>query len=452
MQRPWGGRFDPGGEHVTMSRPVAAMAALAVLTTGLAPGLGAGFIAGPAAASIEHPAVVGEDPADHTPHLVAGAGAFPLALAVAERGGTTYVGGRFDAVENAGRTQTTPRRNLVAFDATTGAIDVTFDPAFDGDVYALLATADSVYVGGSFKTVDGVTRPALAKLDADTGRLDTSFLPPVQGGRVSEIRLVDGRLLVGGTFRQHLLAVDPGTGRNTGYLDISIDDRLPLSTSKVEVYRFAVDPARTRLMAVGNFSTVQGQTRRRAFMLNLGPDAATLNRWYYPPLHDKCRTDSPSKQAYLEDVDFSPDGSYFVFASTGYVTALSSQIGTHVCDAAARFETDVAAPTKPTWINYTGGDTLHAVAVTGAAAYVQGHNRWLDNPLGKDSAGPGAVERRGIGAIDPATGNALAWNPDKPARQGGQDFLVTDTGLWVPSDSQRFNGEYHRGIAFVPLP
>jgi hypothetical protein len=27
--------------------------------------------------------------------------------------------------------------------------------------------------------------------------------------------------------------------------------------------------------------------------------------------------------------------------------------------------------------------------------YVQGHNRWLDNPYGKDFAGPGAVERKG---------------------------------------------------------
>jgi hypothetical protein len=56
------------------------------------------------------------------------------------------------------------------------------------------------------------------------------------------------------------------------------------------------------------------------------------------------------------------------------------QIGTSVCDAAARFEIADKAPTAPTWINYTGGDTLHSVEVTRAATYVQGHNRWLDNP------------------------------------------------------------------------
>jgi len=87
---------------------------------------------------------------------------------------------------------------------------------------------------------------------------------------------------------------------------------------------------------------------------------------------------------------------------------LTSRIGTDVCDAAARFETNIAHPTKPTWINYTGGDTLHAVAATGKAVYVQGHNRWLDNPEGANTAGPGAVDRPGIGAINPKTGKARA--------------------------------------------
>jgi hypothetical protein len=46
----------------------------------------------------------------------------------------------------------------------------------------------------------------------------------------------------------------------------------------------------------------------------------------------------------------------------------------------------------------------------------------------------------------------LSWNPRKPAQMGGKAFLVTPGGLWVGSDSERFNGELHRGIAFAPLP
>jgi len=416
--------------------------------------VGAGLAtSGPASAQIAHDEVVREVPGTYTPHLAASANvARPLAYAIVEHAGSMYVGGRFEALENSARTTTYTRSNLAAFNETTGVVSSTFRPSVDGTVYSVLGVGDSVYVGGQFTTVNGVTRPIIAKLDAETGALDPTFKPSLNNGRVSEIRFVNGRLLVSGTFSARLLALNPSTGKNTGYISLPISGVVPLGPTKTEVYRFAVNPQGTRLVGVGNFTTVNGQNRHRAFMLNLGDTAASLNPWYYRPLDKKCEPNSPSRQPYLRDVDFSPDGSYFAFVSTGFVPATSADIGVTLCDAAARFETNVPNPTRPTWINYTGGDTLHAVAITGAAVYVQGHNRWLDNPLGRDSAGPGAVARPGIGAINPSTGKALAWNPRKPAAQGGQDFLVTPEGLWVVSDSLRFNGEYHRGIAFAPLP
>jgi len=124
-----------------------------------------------------------------------------------------------------------------------------------------------------------------------------------------------------------------------------------------------------------------------------------------------------------------------------------------VCDAAARFDMD--DDSHPAWINYTGGDSVWATAVTGAAVYVQGHFQWLDNPNGFASscpAGEVCARRTGIGAIDPQTGLALPWNPRKPAQLGGKDFLATSEGLWIGSDSTMVQGEYHRGIAFMPLP
>jgi hypothetical protein len=123
-----------------------------------------------------------------------------------------------------------------------------------------------------------------------------------------------------------------------------------------------------------------------------------------------------------------------------------------VCDASARFDTAVTHPDRPVWINYTGGDSVWATAITGAAVYVQGHFQWLDNPDGIGSHdGGGASRRRGVGAIDPDSGLALPWNGDKPASMGGKDFLATPSGLWIVSDSLRFHGEYHHGIAFCPL-
>jgi hypothetical protein len=400
-----------------------------------------------------HTRVVREVPATYTPHLRADSAIrHPMALAVAEGGNSIFVGGKFAFVENSARTIVYPRNNIFAFDATTGEVSSSFVPQANGTVFATLAHGDSVYVGGEFTEIGGVSRRAIAKLDALTGAVDPAFNANFSSGRVSEIRLVNGRLIVGGSFPKKLAALNPLTGVDTRYIRIPITGQLPLTTSRTEVYRFAVNPAGDLLVGVGNFTAVDGQNRRRAFMLDLGATGATLNPWYYAPLDNKCRSNTPTRQPYLDDVDFSPDGTYFVFAATGFVPVTSSEVGTMICDCAARFETNIVNPVRPTWINYTGGDTVHSVIVTGAAVYVQGHFRWLNNPQGVDSAGPGAVNRRGIGAIDPVTGLALAWNPAEPARQGGQDLLATTRGLWAMSDTLRFNNKYHRGIAFVPLP
>lgn len=421
-----------------MSRPLRASLTGALGLVLLVPGM--------AAASIQHPALVSENPANFTPNLV---GSGTAVHALHQVGNTMYAGGAFSSVENSDRTTTYQRSNLMAFDATTGAMR-SFAPSLNGTVWALVSSGQSLYVGGQFTTVNGTARRGVVKMDATTGAVDTAFNAGFGSGRVNELRLVNGRLIVGGSFPGKLVALDPTTGANTGYINVSVSGTLADNAGATDVYRFAVDPAGTRLVAVGNFTTVAGQDRSRAFMLTLGAGSASLNAWYYQPLTRMCRADS--LPAYLRDVDFSPDGSYFVFVATGFIPETNAGIGTDVCDAAARFETNITNPTRPTWINYTGGDTLHSVAVTGAAVYIQGHQRWADNPYGVNSAGPGAVSRQGIAAIDPVSGLALPWNPGKTRAVGGKDLYATPAGLWVGSDGARFNGEYRKGIAFCPLP
>jgi hypothetical protein len=245
------------------------------------------------------------------------------------------------------------------------------------------------------------------------------------------------------------MALNPATGADTNYINLGISGSTNSDDRPTEVVKFAVNPAGTRLVAVGNFLSAGGQPRPRVFMATLGTTSATLNAWKYSPLSYQCKSQLVTDN--VRDVDFAPDGSYFVLAAGGGAVNQTSQIGTGICDAAARFETENASPTRPTWINYTGGDTLHSVAVTGAAVYVQGHQRWLDNPQGVNSAGPGAVERPGIGALSTTTGKALAWNPGKDRGIGGKRFYVTPAGLWVGSDGRYFAGETRWGMALLPL-
>jgi hypothetical protein len=403
-----------------------------------------------AAASTAQPTVVNANPANFTPNVESDATEpSPAVHALEQVGNTIYAGGKFHSVSDSSGASTTVRNNLMAFDASSGALR-SFAPDLNGTVWALESSGSSLYVGGDFTTVGGATHKKLVKLDATTGQVDPTFKPVITSGNVTEIRMLNGRLIVGGKLPGALLALNPTTGVDTGYLNLGISGTVASNAGPTKIYRFAVNPAATRLVAIGNFTQVAGVKRWQAFMLDLGTGSATLSPWYYQPLENKCA--ASSLPAYLRDVDFSPDGAYFVIVSTGYVALSSGGIGRDICDAVARFETAVSQPVRPTWINYTGGDTLHSVAVTGAAVYVQGHQRWLDNPNGRDSAGVGAVSRPGIGAIDPVTGKALSWNPTKTRGVGGKDLLATSAGLWVGSDGTRFGGEYRARIAFCPLP
>jgi hypothetical protein len=409
--------------------------------------VGALLVAAPATGSISQPRVVSDNPANFTPMVIDGGGvSHTETLALFQLGSTMYAGGSFALVENSARTQTLNRSNLFSFNATTGAIN-SFAPSVDGTVWGITGTGNSVYIAGTFSHVNGVARKGVAKLDASTGAVDQAFNAKLHGN-VSEIRLVNGRLIIGGKFGKHLAALNPASGADTGYIDIAIAGTLASNAGTTDIYRFAVNPAGTKLVAIGNFTTVGNRTQPRAFMLDLGSTSASLNAWYYTPLSNNCRAEK--LPAYLRDVDFSPDGSYFVIVATGYIP-FSGGVGRDVCDAAARFETGVANPFRPTWINYSGGDTFQSVAATGAAVYVQGHFRALDNPNGTNGPLPGSSPRQGIGAIDPVGGHALSWDPGKTRAIGGKDFLATSAGLWVASDGQRIGGELHDNIALMPL-
>ncbi len=154
------------------------------------------------------------------------------------------------------------------------------------------------------------------------------------------------------------------------------------------------------------------------------------------------------EDTYIRGVDISPDNSYFVVNTTGGFFGADK-----MCDTASRWElppSATGAGLQPTWVNHTGGHSLYAVAVTGPAVYVGGHQRWLDNPRGDKHPGPGAVSRPGIGAIHPISGKALSWNPTRTRGVGVQCLVAVRAGLLVGSDTDRLGHEYHARVGMFP--
>ena len=203
-------------------------------------------------------------------------------------------------------------------------------------------------------------------------------------------------------------------------------------------------------MAIGNFVTVGGAAHAQIAMVNTPAGGTASVAAWNTNRYDSAHNPSCASvfDTFTRDIDFSPDGTYFAVTSTG---AFGGGAGSGtLCDTTTRWETASTA-NDPTWVDYTGGDTTYGVASTGAAIYVGGHMRWENNPFQGDQAGPGAVPREGIAALDPVNGLPLSWNPGRARGVGAQALYATPAGLWVGSDTSRIGKEVHNRIAFMPL-
>ena len=379
----------------------------------------------PAQASLAQPKVVSDNPADTSPQIVMCDTSFDV-RAFAQVGNTVYAGGRFDQVQDPAFTTTYDRQNFVAFDAQTGVISP-INLSFDGMVAAdpgsrrreralhrwRLLTCQRADPPGDDEVRPG-QQPDRPDLRAD-GDADRVRHQPRQRGRHR-----------GGELHEEVDGHGPDDRRGHRRHQHHGHRRGRPGQRDQDQY-IAVSPDGTRLVATGNFTTVNGASRRRAFELDLGA-TATLSTWHAPRFDVDCV--ATSRLISAQGVDFSPDGSYFVIVATGGPTGTNG-----ICDAAARFETaNVSANVQPTWINWTGGDTLYSVAVTGAAVYVGGHQRWLDNPLGHDSAGPGAVSRPGHRRDRPGDRQGAGLESHQIPQPRHKALFATRAGLWVGSD------------------
>jgi PKD repeat protein len=405
---------------------------------------------------------VGVTPSRATPNMLDGA-----VFTITKVGDTVIAGGSFTQVAPPGSTTAISDpdngKYIVAFDAATGAVNTNFEPGLDGAVNSVLPgpTPNTVYVGGNFNNVGGAKAKGVVLLDLATGKRVTTFRTSPMNGVVETLRRIDNRLFVGGTFttfqgqaRGGLASVDATTGVVDSFVQTTVltnHNWTPGSTgiakAAVGVFGMDISPDGSRMVIIGNFKTVDALPRDQIAMLDLtGGQAVVRTDWQTHGYEAPCY--SWAYDSYIRDVQFSPDGTYFVVAATG------GGINT-LCDAASRFETGGSGTNiQPTWVDHAGGDTFLSVAITGTAVYVGGHERWMNNPLGNDSPGAGAVPRPGMGALDPATGVPLSWNPGRnPRGAGAYAMFATPDGLYVGSDTDWIGDHKYRRmkLAYFPL-
>jgi PKD repeat protein len=440
----------------------------ALLTASLAAaGLAVVPLGSASAFGVLQPTLVGAVPGTNTPNIANG-----VVDAITEVGNEIIVGGSFTSVTAPGTTTNPVTRNYVfGFDATTGAISTTFVPQLDQGPVEGLAPGpqpNTVYVAGSFNTVNGTKSKSVALISTQTGQLVSGWAPSAVNGAGWTVKLAGGRVYLGGIFttvggaaHAGLVTLDPNTGKVQPYMQVQVaghhnyTGQPGQSNAPVGVHRMDISPDGSRLIAVGNFKTVDGVTHDQIMLVDLGAASADIDpNWNTSGYTATCA--SGAYDTYMRDIAFSPDGSYFAVAATGGGTFDQNTDGTRaLCDTVTRWTTTATgSDVQPVWIDYTGNDSFESIATSGTAIYLGGHERWVNNSAGSDSAGEGSVPRPGLAAVSPVNGLPYAWNPGRnPRGAGAYALYVSPNGLYVGSDTTYIgNRKYYRGrIAFFPL-
>lgn len=174
-------------------------------------------------------------------------------------GNIVYATGDFTSARPAGAkagTSETPRKNLVAYDVTTGVM-TSFTHTLDQQGRAITASPDGhyLYVGGSFTTVDGQAHSRVAQFDlTNGGALVSSF----KGGTSSDVLALtatNDKIFIGGSFAR---AVD-GSGHSqlVGYTSGGqILDWKPQVTGNNGISAMVISPNGNNVIIGGNFTRI----------------------------------------------------------------------------------------------------------------------------------------------------------------------------------------------------
>jgi hypothetical protein len=365
---------------------------------------------------------------------------------------------------------TVTRDDLFAYQLGTGVIDPNFAPQFDkGPVSSVVAGPNNtVYVGGDFTTVNGAAHQGVVELSVTPGNTSTdgqvvaAFNGSVNDG-VRTVALNGNALYIGGNFTTADSTAEQGIARlnaTTGAVDTTFS--MPISnppTTGLSVEAMSLASSGNLLAVSGDFLDVAGQSRPRVALINttggLG-STATLANWAAPIFANNC-----SKQHdYVRGIDISPDGSFLVVADTGFMSSPATSAS--LCDATARFPTAATGTNiQPTWVNYTGGDSTYAVQITGSVAYIGGHNRWLNDECGLNNiCEANAVLTMGLSAVDANTGLTVPWFHPLTLRGDGIVsmeafpaglFSGSQGGLLIGNDETDEAGVYRSFQALFPL-
>jgi hypothetical protein len=331
------------------------------------------------------------------------------ALAVAPSPTVVFAGGTFATVNG------TARANLAAFDAATGALIPGFVANTDKTVRAIVPSADgnTLYIGGLFKKVNGLSRYRLAKLNAATGAVDGAWAPKASA-EVKALAVAGGKVYFGGAFstvngstRNRAAAVDAASG--------SLSSWNPNVSNTV--WAIAASPDTKTVYLGGAFSTVKGSTRKNLAAVSASTAAPTA--WKPAVTAPLRRLEAVGTQVFITMAGLSTSGGNRV-VSFNATTAVKQ------------------------WEGMADGDVV-ALAIDGSTVYAGGH---FDIITGSNITGQNV--RHHLAAFDTATGALKPWAPTVSGPHGVWALWASGGSVIAGGDFQVVAATVSAGVARFP--
>ncbi len=413
-----------------------------------------------------HSGLVPDVPRKNTPRISAGE---IWDLEVVPQLNRVFIAGSFTSLANTtGSTATINQRYLASYNLTTGLIDTAFRPTFDGGVSAVEASPDGtkLYVGGTFNTISGVAARKVASINLTTGAPVASFnTSATTNNAVTALAATNSTVYVGGRFSRingvsmtGLAALD-GT---TGVVDPGFDNQLSGGigvNGQLTVQQLKLTHDDSKLLVVHTGRQIAGQDRLGIGLINTV--TKQLLPWRTRLWDDNLAIVGGVQRIYAGDI--APNDQYFVVGSG------SGGDRPPISDTAVAFPIAGGDFTEPLWVSRMF-DSVYSIAITEAAVYVGGHFGWNESPTadqpwpGLDNVGYGTgqglsgyglgdqvVKREHLGALRPSDGTALEWAPISNSFEGNKAMEATSRGLLVGGDGM-FQGGVRTGrVAFYDL-
>jgi hypothetical protein len=338
--------------------------------------------------------------------------------ALAVSGTTVYAGGDFTSISG------TPRNRLAGIDTGNSCLTAysssclqSWNPNANNSVYALAVSGSTVYVGGFFTSIGGVTRNRLAAIDISNSCL-TAYSPSClqswnpNANNWVYVLAVSGTTIyaggnftsIGGTTRNRLAAI----GTNGTLQSWDPDANFP-------VYALAVSGL--TVYAGGGFTTIGGAARNRLAAIDIGGTCLTLYT-------SGCR------------LNWNPNASGTVLAlavsgSTVYAGGDFTGIGGTARNYLAAIGTDGSLQT---W-DPNANSTVYALAVIGTTVYAGGSFTSI-----------GGTTRNRLAAIG-TDGSLQSWNPDANGQVNA--LVVSGTTVYAGGSFTSIGGTTRNRLAAI---